>query len=381
MITIPVSQPDLSGNEAQYVHDAVTSGWISSGHFVREFEDRFAAFVGTRHAITTTSGTAALQIALASIGLGPGDEVIVPALSIVATALAVTYSGAKPVLVDSEPLTGNMDPQALERLITRKTRAILPVHLYGHPAEMAVIRDLATRYHLYVIEDAAEAHGATYHGGSAGSLGDMGCFSFYANKLITTGEGGMVTTDDDMLAGRLRRLKDLCHSPERRFLHTDVGYTLRMTNLQAAVGVAQLERVSTFLAHKRWMAESYRDRLRRIPGLILPIEQQGVRSVHWMYAIRVEPEFGCSRDELMARLRERGIDSRTFFIPMHRQPVFLNMGLFRDERYPVSDHLSETGLYLPSGLTLTEAQIDEVCTSVEAIQKAVGRHCHLAARR
>ncbi len=368
MSFIPVNEPDLSGNEQRYVGEAVASGWISTGSFVQEFERAFAAFCGTRHAVTTTSGTAALQLAVASLGLGEGDEVLVPSLTIVATVFAVRYARATPVLIDSDPVTGNLDPSLIERRITRKTRAILPVHLYGHPADMDPIRELARRYRLADIEDAAEAHGAEYHGRRAGSLGDVNCFSFYANKIITTGEGGMVTTDDDVLAQRVRRLKDLCHTPERRFVHDDIGYTLRMTNLQAAVGVAQLERVEQFLAHKRWMAETYGRHLAGIGGLVLPQEQPWARSVYWMYTVRVTPEFGCGRDELMRRLRAKEVDSRSFFIPMHRQPVFLREGLFADEHYPVADELSDTGLYIPSGLTLTEAQIVRVAEAIRACQ-------------
>jgi perosamine synthetase len=366
--TIPVNEPDLTGNEARYVHDAVSSGWISSGEYVRKFEEGFARFVGTRYGVSTTSGTAALQLALASLGLGPGDEVIVPALTIVATVFAVCYTGATPVLVDSEPDTGNLDPGLIERRINRKTRAIVPVHLYGHPAEMDPILELGRRYHLRVVEDAAEAHGAEYRGRRAGSLGDINCFSFYANKIITTGEGGMITTDDEVLAGRVRHLKDLCHAPERRFLHTDVGYTLRMTNMQAAVGVAQLERAETFLDKKKWMAETYAQELRGIEGLELPVERPHVRNVFWMYALRVTPEFGGTRDELMRGLKVRGIDTRSFFIPMHQQPVFHRMGLFSSECYPIAEQMSESGLYLPSGLTLTRTQIERVAGAIREVQ-------------
>ena len=371
MPTIPVNEPEVNGNEEAYVSEAVRSGWISTGRYVKEFERSFAEFIDVKHAITTTSGTAALQLGVASLGLGPGDEVIVPALTIVATVFAVNYVGATPVLVDVEEETYNIDPDLIERKITPKTRAILPVHLYGHPADMDPIMQLADRYHLRVVEDAAEAHGAKYRGRPAGSIGDLSCFSFYANKIITTGEGGMVTTDDDVLAERVLRLKDLAHSPERRFVHTEVAYTLRMTNLQAAVGVAQMERVDEFLRRKRWMADLYRQRLSDVEGLHLPVDKEWATNVYWMYAIRVTNDFGCDRDELMSRLKERGIDTRTFFFPMNDQPVFLRMGLFRDETFPVAERLSREGMYLPSGLAITEEQIDTVVGAIKEIQREV----------
>jgi perosamine synthetase len=371
MIEIPVNEPDLSGNEQTYVLDAVKSGWVATGRYVTEFERRFAAFIGTKHAVSTTSGTAALHLATASLDLGPGDEVIVPALTIVSTVFAVCYVGATPVLVDSEEQTYNLDPSAIESKITPRTRAIIPVHLYGHPADMEPILDLARRYNLLVIEDAAEAHGAEYRGRRVGSLGLLNCFSFYANKIITTGEGGMLTTDDDLLAKRVTRLKDLAHSEERRFLHTEIAYVLRMTNLQAALGVAQMERVDLFIQRKRWMADSYRQALAGIEGLHLPVELPWAKNVYWMYAVRVTAEFGCSRDELSRRLAEQGIGTRTFFIPMHQQPVFHKRGLFQHEQYPVAERLSQEGLYLPSGLTLTKDQITRVANVIADIQKEI----------
>ncbi|MBM3210695.1 DegT/DnrJ/EryC1/StrS family aminotransferase [Candidatus Poribacteria bacterium] len=371
MNRIPVNEPDLTGNEQAYVLDAVKSGWISGGQYVKNFERMFAEFVGTKYAITTTSGTAALHLAVASLGIGPGDEVIVPALTIIATVNAVCYTGATPVLVDSEPDTYNIDPNLIEAKITPKTRAILPVHLYGHPADMDPILELARRYHLRTVEDAAEAHGAKYRGRMCGGLGNVNCFSFYGNKIITTGEGGMVTTDDDVLAERVSRLKDLSHSKERRFMHTDVAYTLRMTNIQAALGVAQMERANQFIGKKRWMADTYKQALDGIPGILLPIEKPWAFNVYWMYAILVTSEFGCSRDELMTRLNDRGIDTRSFFFPMHIQPVFKKMGLFREEYYPVAERLSEQGMYLPSGLTITEEQINQVADAIRSIHREV----------
>ncbi len=371
MSFIPVNEPDLSGNEQKYVLDAVASGWVSTGSYVTRFEKEFAEFAGTRFAISTTSGTAALQLAFAALGLGPQDEVIIPALTIVATAFGVCYGGSKPVLVDSEPDTGNLDPALIERKINRRTRAIVPVHLYGHPCDMDPIREIAARYRLAVVEDAAEAHGARYRGRPAGSLGDLNCFSFYANKIVTTGEGGMITTNDEVLAERIRRMKDLCHSPQKRFIHTDVGFTLRMTNMQAALGVAQLERVDQFILHKRRMAAIYAELLSDVEGLTLPVERPEVESVYWMYAVRIGPEFGCSRDEVMRRLREKGVDTRSYFYPMHVQPVFLQMGLFGGESYPVAERLSAEGMYLPSGLTLKRCQQERVAEALRDVQREV----------
>lgn len=370
MSFIPVNEPDLSGNENAYASDAISSGWISSGgKYIRAFEDQFAEFCGVRHAVSTTSGTAALQLAVAALDIGPGDEVIIPALTIISTAFAVCYAGATLVLADSEPDTGNIDPQRVQEKITPRTKAIIPVHLYGQPAAMTPLRELAQAHNLKIIEDAAEAHGATYGARRAGTMGDCACFSFYANKIITTGEGGMVTTDNDAVAARVRRLKDLSHSPETRFLHTEIAYTLRMTNVQAAIGVAQLERVQEFLSRKARMAELYAQGLASIVGLELPVEREGTRNVHWMYAVRVTKEFGCSRDELMRGLKERGVDTRTFFYPMHQQPVFQERGWFKGETYPVAERLSRDGFYLPSGLTITPALIERVCEAVRDVQR------------
>lgn len=370
---IPVNEPDLSGNEQAYVLDAVASGWISGGRYISEFERRFAEFAGTRHAVTTTSGTAALRLALWALGIGPGDEVLVPALTIAACAFSVLHVGARPVLVDSEPETGTLDPALIEARITSRTRAIMPVHLYGHPADMDPITAIARRHGLSVIEDAAEAHGAEYRGRRAGSLGDINCFSFYGNKIVTTGEGGMVTTDSPDLADRATRLKDLAHSRERRFVHTEVSDTARMTNLQAALGVAQLERVDAMVERKRQMAAKYNRYLSGIEGLHLPIEKEWARSVYWMYAVRVTPEFGAPRDEVMLRLKARGIDTRTYFVPLNLQPALLQPGHVPAESFPVAERLSEEGFYLPSGLTLTEEQIVYVARALREIQEEVRR--------
>ena len=365
---IPVCTPSLSGKELAYVKDCLETNWISSqGKYVKAFEEQFAAYCGVTHGIATTSGTTALHLALATLKIGPGDEVILPAFTMMATAFAVLYCGARPVLVDADPETWNMDPSLLAEKITGKTRVILPVHIYGHPCDMDPILELAEDHHAVVVEDAAEAHGAEYRGKRAGSLGQIGCFSFYANKIITTGEGGMVVTDDPALAARARALKDLAFDPEKRFLHTDLGFNYRMTNIQAAIGLAQLERIGTFVAARRAHAARYHELLQDLRGLRLPVEKPWARNVYWMYGIVTGKESPVPRDRLMGLLADRGVETRAFFIPVHRQPVCRKMGLFSGERYPVAEDLGENGLYLPSGSGLTGEELAQTAGSLHEI--------------
>jgi perosamine synthetase len=360
---IPVSDPKLDGNELRYVTQCIQSNWISSaGRFVREFEEAFAAAVGCAHGVACSNGTTALHLALAALGVREGDEVIIPTFTMIATANAVRYTGAKPTLVDSERETWNLDVTQLERTVTPRTRGILLIHTYGHPADMDPLLDLAERRGLWVLEDAAEAHGARYKGRPIGSLSRAASFSFYANKIITTGEGGMVTTNDAELARLARRLRDHAFSDERHFWHKYLGYNYRMTNLQAAVGLAQTERLEEFVEIRRVNAARYTRLLSKIPGLTLPVERPWARNVYWMYGMLVEDEFGISRDELRQRLARRGIETRTFFIPIHVQPIY--HADYRGQRYPVSEELCRRGLYLPSGATLTEAEIGYVCEMV-----------------
>lgn len=366
---IPVCEPDLSGKEEAYLLDAFRSGWLSAGSYVRAFEQAFADMAGTKQAVSTVSGTEALHLALAASGVGSGDEVILPAFTMVATALAVCYLNARPCLVDSEAETGNIDVSLIESRITERTKAIIPVHIYGHPAEMDSIRQLAGKYNLKVIEDAAEAHGALYKGRPVGSLGDCACFSLYANKIVTTGEGGMITTSDEALAEHLRRLKDFSRCPENRFVHTELAYSLRMTNMQAAVGLAQVERVSESVERKRLLAARWTQALGGIAGLRLPVEKDGCRSVYWMYGIRVTAEFGMTAGSLMSALFARGVETRAFFVPFNKQPAFNNMGYFLDESYPVAEELGRQGLYLPSGLNISQEQIEKVAEAIKDIQK------------
>jgi len=354
---IPVCEPTLSGKEAEYLLDCVESNWISSaGKYIPKFEELFAAECECNYGIACLNGTVALHLALAGLGLEPGDEVIIPTFTMIATINAISYVGATPVLIDSEPCTWNMDVEQLADKITPRTKAIIPVHTYGHPVDMDPLMELADKHGIFVLEDAAEAHGAEYKNKRVGSLGHAAGFSFYANKIITTGEGGMITTNDKKYAALLTNLRDHAFSSERHFWHKYIGFNYRMTNLQAAVGVAQVEQMAGFIENRRRNASLYNGLLREIPGIVTPPEADYVKNVFWMYAILVEEdEFGLTRDELRARLAKHGIETRTFFIPMHLQPIYYEA--FKGQRYPVSEKLCKQGLYLPSASSLTEHQI------------------------
>jgi perosamine synthetase len=354
---IPVYAPLLDGREEKYVLDAVRSGWISSlGSYVTRFEQEFARFCGVRHAVSVSNGTVALHLALHALGIGAGDEVIVPSLTFVATANAVQYTGATPVFADVEPVTWCIDTADVRRRITPRTRAIIPVHLYGHPAPMADLRTLADEHDLLLVEDAAEAHGAAIGDRRVGGWGRIATFSFYANKIITTGEGGMLTTDDDALADRCRMLRDHAMPPHRRYWHDEVGFNYRMTNLQAAVGVAQMERIERFLQRKREIAARYRQELAGISGITFAAELPGYTNVYWMASILVEPPYALQRDELIPVLRTCGIDSRPFFHPMDTLPPYLSAA-----PRPVALHLSRCGMNLPSSPSLTDEQVTYIC--------------------
>ncbi len=367
---IPVNEPVLSANAKKYVNDCLDTGWISSaGSYISRFEQDFSTYIGTKYAVTTTNGTTALHLALASLGIGPGDEVIVPDLTIISCVAAVIYTGATPVLVDVEPTYGTLDPDSLARGITPNTKAIMPVHLYGHPADMDRILEIANQHGIPVIEDAAEAHGALYKDRKAGSLGTISCFSFYANKLITTGEGGMICTNDQTIYEKAKLLKDLAHVPGKRFYHQEIGFNYRMTNLQAAIGVAELEQIDSYISHKRTMAQHYNKLLRDILYLELPQEADWARSSFWMYAVRVRPDSPIDKDTLRAILKEKGIDTRDFFYPLHKQPALHKKGLGKKASCPVSIDLSSRGFYLPSGLALSNDHIEIVSKTLHTIFK------------
>jgi perosamine synthetase len=367
---IPVNEPLLDGNEKKYLAECIDTGWISSeGPFVERFEKQFAGRVGRRHGIAVANGSVALDAAVVALDIGQGDEVILPAFTIISCAAAIVRAGATPVLVDSDPQTWNMDVSQIEARITPRTRAIMVVHIYGLPVDMAPLLAIAEKHKLAIIEDAAEMHGQTYRGRACGSFGELSVFSFYPNKHITTGEGGMIVTDDDRLAERCRRLRNLCFQPGRRFVHEELGWNFRFTNLQAAVGLAQLERLDEFVARKRAMGALYTRLLQQEAYFQLPLAHTDYAgNIYWVYGIVLDDSCGFDSEEAMRRLQQYTIGTRPCFWPMHEQPVFLDMGLFAGERYPVAERMARRGFYLPSGLALTE---DQIRRAAEAAQKIV----------
>lgn len=374
---IPVNEPLLSGREVEYVVDCVRSGWVSSsGRFLTDFEERWAAYCRRRYGIAVSNGTVALQLAIASLGLAPGDEVIIPTFTIISCATAVIYNGGVPVLVDSDPRTWVMDVNQVREKIGPRTRAIMAVHIYGHPVDMDPLLALADQHGLQIIEDAAEAHGAEYLSARntptanwrrCGSFGSLSCFSFYANKLITTGEGGMILTDDPRLAERAYSLRNLSFQSDRRFYHEELGFNFRFTSLQAALGLAQLERLDDIVARKRWMGEEYTRRLNPLKDLVVATEEPWARSVYWMYGVVLSEATEHDARSFAEELKKRGVETRPFFLGMHEQPAFLHRGLFQDEHHPVAERLARRGLYLPSGLALTAEQMDKVCAAVAEV--------------
>jgi len=370
-VRIPICRPVIGERELYYVTKAVEEGWIAKGRYISEFEQRFANYCGCKYGVAVCNGTAALHLALASLDVGKGDEVIIPAFTMAAVAFAVAYTGAKPVLVDADPETWCMSVDEVEWAITDRTRAIIPVHIYGHPCNMDELLAIAEEHNLLIVEDCAEAHGAEVRGKKVGSFGDMGCFSFYTNKIITTGEGGMIVTDDRSLAFRARYLGDMAFEPEPelRFFHQEIGYNYRLTNLQAALGLAQLERIESFIKARRRNAGLYTELLAEIDGITLPVEEKWAKNVYWMYGILIEDDFGISRDKLMLRLAEKGIETRPFFTPMHQLPCFRSRGLFENARYPVAERLGRRGLLLPSGSDLTPEEIEYVVNAIKEARK------------
>jgi perosamine synthetase len=367
---IPVFEPVIEQEEIDAVIAALKRGEISGtfGEALKEFEQRFADYCGCKYGIAVSNGTTALHLAVDAAGIQPGDEVLVSASTNIATALCVVHNNAIPVPVDSENVTWNLNLDLIEDLITPKTRAIIPVHLYGHPVDMDVLMEIARKHHLIVIEDAAEAHGATVRGRKVGSFGDLACFSFYANKIITTGEGGMVVTNDEELADRLRLLRNLGFTTPR-FRHNVLGYNFRMTGYQAAMGLAQLNKIERIIEEKQRIAHTYNRYLNDIPGLQLPVELAWARNVYWMYGTVVKPEFGSTRDQLAKTLSEAGIETRTFFCPMNQQPCLLDLPDFRPGPCPVADTLWDSGLYLPSTHTLSETAIQYIADTIQQTLK------------
>jgi perosamine synthetase len=363
---IPVNEPVIAGNERAYLMECLDSRWLSSeGPFVARFEHAVASRVGRAHGIAVSSGSAALEVAVAALGIGAGDEVIMPTFTIISCAAAIVRSGAVPVLVDADPLTWNMDVQQVMARITARTRAIMVAHIYGLPVDMDPILQLASRFGLAVIEDAAQMLGQTYRGRPAGSFGDISTFSFYANKNATAGEGGMLVTDDEHLAARCRSLRNLCFTPGHRFQHEELGWNFRITNLQAAVGLAQVERLDDVMAGKRGVGAQYSQLLEGLPGIQLPVAQtEYARSAYWAYGIVLGDEVPLDAHAAIAELARAGVGSRPFFWPMHEQPALLRMGLFVGEHLPVAERLARRGLYLPSGAALTPGQVATVAAAV-----------------
>jgi perosamine synthetase len=375
---IPVNQPLLNGNEAKYLLECIENGWISSeGPFVRQLEEGMAKLVGQRHGIAVANGSLALDLAVAALGIGPGDEVILPTFTIIACAAAIVRAGATPVVVDSEPLTWNIDPAQIEAKITSRTKAIMVVHIYGLPVDMDRVIDIARRHELKIIEDAAEQIGQVYRGSSQtprmiGSFGDISTFSFYPNKHVTTGEGGMVLTSNDALAEKCRALRNLCFGKERRFVHEELGWNFRMSNLQAAVGVAQMERLPQTLERKRRIGAWYDNLLSDVSDLEhLPARTSYAENIHWVYGVVLRDTVPFDAHEAMRRMGTKDIATRPFFWPMHEQPVFRKMGLFEDVSCPVAERIARRGFYIPSGVALTRDQVEQVAEGlVEALTES-----------
>ncbi len=376
---VPVNEPLLNGNEKKYLIECIDTGWISSdGPFVKEFEQKMSAIVDRKYGIAVSSGTAALEIAVRALGIGEGDEVIMPTFTIISCAMAVTKLGAIPVLVDSDLYTWNMNIDEVENKITSKTKAIMIVHLYGLPVEVDKILELAKKFNLKVIEDAAEMHGQTYKGKACGSFGDISIFSFYPNKHITTGEGGMVVTDDEGLAEKCRMLRNLCFRKDIRYVHDEISENYRFTNMQAAVGLAQLERLDEFVEKKRQMGRYYTDRLHDIDGLVLPIEKtEYAENIYWVYGLLLNQDIRTDNRTIQKLLLEEGIGSRTFFWCIHEQPVYQKCGLFINESYPNAEYLARKGFYIPSGLAITEKQMDKVIDKVIKVMHVVCNEVYL----
>ncbi len=362
MTFIPISQPTITKKEIAYVTDAVSSGWVSSlGQYIDSFEEQFAAYCGTQYAVSTSNGTTGLHLALMALGITPGDEVIIPDLTFVATANAVKYIGAEVVIVDIDEDTLCISPQAIEKAITAKTKAIIPVHLYGHPANMGEINEIAKKHNLLVVEDAAEAHGAECNGQKVGSLSHAGVFSFYGNKIITSGEGGMITTNDEALYHRMRFLRDHAMSKEKKYWHTEIGFNYRMTNLQAALGLAQLERIDEILDKKKEIYGWYQQGLINTQGIRLNHQASWAKNAYWLVCLEVYGYTESQRDDLIKQLKTKNIDSRPYFYPVSDMPTYA------DTETPVTHKLYQRGLNLPSYFDITKTQVDRVCSQLNEL--------------
>jgi perosamine synthetase len=363
---IPVAAPVLDGRETEYVMECMRTSWISSvGRFVTAFEQGFAEFCHVKHAIATNNGTTALHLALVALGIKPGDEVIVPSLTYIASANAISYCGAKPVFVDNDPKTFNMAPAAVEAAVTDRTRAIMPVHLYGQMVDMDPLLELAQRRSLLVVEDAAEAVGARYKGRQAGSVGICATFSFFGNKILTTGEGGMVTTNDDALAARLRLLRGQGMDPKRRYWFPEIGYNYRMTNIAAAIGLGQLENIERHLQARRNVAALYDEKLKPLDNFVIrPVTADFAEHVYWIYTVMLSEQVTATRDEVMAVMDDLGIETRPIFYPMHVMPPYFDD---KPNQFPNAELCSSRGINLPTHGRLTESDIDRVVDALRCV--------------
>lgn len=370
---IPVCEPYLNGNEIKYVNDAVSTGWISSsGSYVNKFEEAFSKYCDCKYGVAVCNGTVAIHLALVSLGIGKGDEVIIPSFTMIATAFAVCYTGAKPVFVDADKETWNIDVNKIEEKITDKTKAIIPVHIFGNPCRMDGIEEIAKKHNLYIIEDAAEAHGAEYKGKKTGSFSDIACFSFFANKNVTTGEGGMVVTNSEENYKKAKYYKNVCFPVDspRTYLHENIGFNYRMSNLHAAIGLAQTEKADEYRDLRIKNANLYKEYLKDCPGIIFQKDEEDSLNVHWMNTIIIDKErYGHNKDELVAYLKENNIDTRLLFKSMSRQKSLQDYGCDCTGEYPVTDWLSDNGFYLPSASNLKQEDIKYICDAIKRFQK------------
>ncbi len=360
---IPVAVPKFIGNEKKYVNDCIDTTWISSkGKYVNEFENKFSEYIGSSHALSCCNGTVALHLPLLAMGIKPGDEVIVPSFTYIATANAVKYCGATPVFVDCLPDTWNIDPNDVEAKITEKTKCIIPVHIYGNPCDMDAIMSIAKRHNLYVLEDAAECHGAEYKGKKAGTIGDAGTFSFFGNKIITTGEGGMVLTNNPQFAEHMAVLKGQGMDPNKRYWFTEIGYNYRMTNIEAAIGLAQLECIDEHINNRKKVVSWYKEELSDMTEYIqIQKVTDGAISVWWMFSILLKEIVKIERDDLLDKLRVDGIETRPLFYPMHQMPPYFDDSI----KCPVSDRVAATGLNLPTHGDLTREDVKYICNKLK----------------
>ena len=366
---VPVNEPYLYGNEKKYLQKCIRDGFVSSnGPFVEKFEKKFAKRLKRKFAISVSNGTAALQLAFESLNIKKKDQVILPSFTIISCILPVIRSGAVPILVDSNPDTWNMDVEKIEDIITPKTKAIIAPHIYGLPIDMDPLLKIAQKYKLKVIEDAAEVLGLKYKNKECGSFGDISTFSFYANKHITTGEGGMIVTDDRKIAEKCKSLRNICFNSKRRFVHYDLGWNYRFTNLQSALGLAQLEKLNRFIIKKRNIGKIYNKELSKIKIFNTPLDQKEyAKNIYWVYGLVLKKGSPIALNTLMKKLKQYGIETRNFFWPLHKQPVLKKMGFFKNMKLPVAEHLGKNGLYLPSGLSITSLQQKYVINKIKKI--------------